>query len=207
MPRTPRRTSSNPGNRHGRDPPFPVRASPTAAHPRNRPPGPQICLQRTQGVRVMVLTPNRQKSDGHTRMIDPSSKAWCRARNKECPFATPSACRAQIAFDLAGPRVGLRSRHSALWAVAGSGVDLQANRHPRPLHFAPAGLELKLVYKNLPPWRLKGGAAAGGSGGQRPQRGSIRRGEAEDRGTSRVPAGEVSGWSGEAGASAHSLSS
>ena len=125
---------------------------------------------------------------------------------KECPLATPSACRAQIAFDLAGPRVVLRSRHSALWAVAGSGVDLQANRHPRPLHLAPAGLELKLVYKNLPPWRLKGGAAAGGSGGQSPQRGSIRRGEAEDRGTSRVPAGEVCGRSGEAGASAHSLS-
>ena len=67
---------------------------------------------------------------------------------KECPLATASPCRAQIAFDLAGPRVVLRSKHSALWAVAGSGVDLQANRHPRPLHLAPAGLELKLFYKN-----------------------------------------------------------
>ncbi len=48
------------------------------------------------------------------------------------------------------------------------------------------------IYLNSP--RLnenKGGAAAVGSGGQRPRRGSIRRAEGADRGTCRVPAGDV----------------
>ena len=70
---------------------------------------------------------------------------------KECPLATPSACRARIAFDLAGTRVGLRSRHSAPWAVAGSGVESLAIRHPRPLLFAPAGPEANAFSKSLTP--------------------------------------------------------
>ena len=37
----------------------------------------------------------------------------------------------------------------------------------------------------------KGGADAVGSGGQRPQRGSIRRAEGSDRGSGRLPAGDV----------------
>lgn len=37
----------------------------------------------------------------------------------------------------------------------------------------------------------KGGADAAGSGGQRPQRGSIRRAEGSDRGSGRLPAGDV----------------
>ena len=36
----------------------------------------------------------------------------------------------------------------------------------------------------------KGGADAAGSGGQRPQRGSIRRAEGSDRGSGRLPAGD-----------------
>ena len=70
---------------------------------------------------------------------------------KECPLATPSACRARIAFVLTGPRGVLRSKHSALWAVAGSGVESQAIRHPRPLLFAPAGPEANAFSKSLTP--------------------------------------------------------
>lgn len=77
---------------------------------------------------------------------------------KECPLATPSACRAQIAFVLTGPRGVLRSRHSALWAVAGSGVESLAIRHPRPLLFAPAGPEANAFSKNSPHWKTKRGS-------------------------------------------------
>lgn len=68
---------------------------------------------------------------------------------KECPLATASPCRARIAFDFADPRGVLRSRHSAPWAVAGSGVESQAIRHPRPLLFAPAGPEANAFSKSL----------------------------------------------------------
>ena len=142
--------------------------------------------------------------------VDQSQAAMTQPRSeKECPLATPSACRARIAFVLTDPRGVLRSRHSALWAVAGSGVESQAIRHPRPLLFAPAGPEANAFSKTHSVGKPKGGAAAGGSGGQRPPRGSIRRrsGATEDRGTSMVPAGEVRGRHGEAVANAHSLSS
>lgn len=88
---------------------------------------------------------------GQVAMIAPRSE-------KECPLATPSACRAQIAFVLTGPRGVLRSRHSALWAVAGSGVESLAIRHPRPLLFAPAGPEANAFSKNSPHWKTKRGS-------------------------------------------------
>ena len=99
---------------------------------------------------------------------------------KECPLATPSACRAQIAFVRTGPRDVLRSRHSAPWAVAGSGVESQAIRHPRPLLFAPAGPEANAFLKKpIPLENQKGGRCRRQWGTTSPQGG--RSGEGAQR--------------------------
>ena len=113
---------------------------------------------------------------------------------KECPLATPSACRAQIAFVLTGPRGVLRSRHSALWAVAGSGVESLAIRHPRPLLFAPAGPEANAFSKSLTPLEnQKGEPLPEAVGDNVPQGG--RSGEGAERLRTGGPAGSPPGMS------------
>ena len=132
-----------------------------------------------------------------TRFTRPQ-RAFKRRRHrtdaKECPLATPSACRARIAFDRAGPRVVLRSRHSALWAVAVASNDSQANRPPLLAVLCRCAAGAKALFQKASPIaKPKGGADAGGSGGRSPQRGSIRRGSVatEDRGSGTLPAGDV----------------
>ena len=111
---------------------------------------------------------------------------------KECPLATPSACRAQIAFVRTGPRGVLRSRHSAPWAVAGSGVESQAIRHPRPLLFAPAGPKANAFSKNFTPLEnQKGEPLPKAVGDNVPQGG--RSGEGAERLRTGGPAGSPPG--------------
>ena len=117
--------------------------------PETAPPRPQICpTAHARGGRDSSIPPTAQKPLCAPVWPTPA-KIPRPCQNKECPLATPSACRARIAFDLTGTRVGLRSRHSAPWAVAGSGVESQAIRHPRPLLFAPAGPEANAFSKSL----------------------------------------------------------
>jgi hypothetical protein len=113
---------------------------------------------------------------------------------KECPLATPSACRAQIAFVRTDPRGVLRSRHSAPWAVAGSGVESQAIRHPRPLLFAPAGPEANAFSKSLTPLEnQKGEPLPEAVGDNVPQGG--RSGEGAERLRTGGPVGSPPGMS------------
>ena len=69
---------------------------------------------------------------------------------KECPLATPSACRARMAFDRVGHRAVLRSRHSALWAVAVASNDLQANRPPLLAPLCPCGAWSQSSFQKAP---------------------------------------------------------
>ncbi len=104
------------------------------------------------------LPPKRQKRDlsacnAHSAATAPHGP------HKECPLATPSACRARIAFDRAGLGLALRSRHSALWAVAVASVNSQANRPPLLAVLCPCGAGAKALFKNTPPrWTTKRGS-------------------------------------------------
>ena len=117
------------------------------------------------------------------------------ARSKMPPFRHRGRAPQRPHQNRAGPRVVLRSRHSALWAVAVASNDLQANRPPLLAVLCPCGAlsESSFQKKPSPFEKPKGGADAGGSGGQSPQRGSIRRGSVatEDRGSGTLPAGKV----------------
>ena len=137
---------------------------------------------RTSIARKAIYAPVGQ---AQVVMIAPRSE-------KECPLATPSACRAQIAFVRTDPGGVLRSRHSALWAVAGSGVESQAIRHPRPLLFAPAGPKANAFSKNFTPLEnQKGEPLPKAVGDNVPQGG--RSGEGAERLRTGGPAGSPPG--------------
>ena len=119
----------------------------------------------------------------------PSSSDSTIQTPKECPLATPSACRARITFDRAGPRVVLRSKHSALWAVAVASNDSPANRPPLLAVLCPCGAGAKALFqKACFTAKPKGGADAEGIGG-RGVHGGGRSGEPKARtgGAARSP--------------------
>ena len=108
-----------------------------------------------------------------------------------------------------GPRIPLRSTNPAnginspLHALP---VKATSAAHRQGLKFALQRTQRALARENYlrpsktdsgpfldafsPLNKNKGGADAAGNGGQRPQRGSIRRAEGSDRGSSRLPAGD-----------------
>jgi hypothetical protein len=129
------------------------------------------------------------------------------ATAKECPLATASPCRARITFDRAGPRVVLRSRHSALWAVAVASNDLQANRPPLLAVLCPCGAGAKSLFKKArPTGKRERGSRCRRQWGTTSPEGVDPARRSRGQGVRAAPRREVCGRHGEAVASAHSLS-